>query len=368
MTLRERFKRRFAKQLKRVLADRIAIDLGTVNTLIYTDKLGIVLNEPSAIAVNKYNGEVVGVGREAMALLGREPLDTVVHRPMRDGTIADYDMAEKMLQEFLKRTGVTKKHRLLHVVTGTPSLATGVERRALRGASRGIGANWVSLVEEGLAAALGGGVMLEGPQAGMVVDIGGGTTNITIASASGVIHSTSLRVAGNEMNQAVMDLVLRKYRMLIGEQTSEMIKIELGAAIEAEEERKFQVIGKSFPEFVVKEFSLTNTEIIQTLEKSVSAIVNGVRMVIEQTAPNVAVDIYRSGITLTGGGALLREFDKRLSRELALPVRVANKPLEAVVLGAGHLISNEAMLERYQLREETLEWESGNVPSYSLAN
>jgi rod shape-determining protein MreB len=273
-----------------------------------------------------------------------------------------------MLHAFLHRAGVKRRGKFLHIITGTPSLATGVERRALKSATRGTGAHWVSLIEEGMAASLGAGMSFDSSNARMVVDIGGGTTNITIASGSGVIQSTSLRVAGNEMNQAVMDLILRKYRMLVGEQTAEMIKIELGAAMESQEERSLSVVGKSFPEFIVKEFTLTSSEIVQALDKSVQAIANGVRGVIEQAAPNVAVDIYHSGITLTGGGALLRELDRRLSSDLALPVHVAERPLEAVVEGAGRLIGKEALLERFQLREETLEWEVGSAPSYSLAN
>ncbi|MEW6729805.1 MAG: rod shape-determining protein [Acidobacteriota bacterium] len=366
--LRERVKRQFVKQLKRLFVDGVAIDLGTVNTLVYTPKQGIVLNEPSAIAVNKYNNQVMAVGREAIALLGREPLDTVVHRPMREGTIANYEMAEKMLHEFLRRVGVHRRGRLLQAVAGTPSLATGVERRALKAAARGIGAQWISLVEEGLAAALGSGVIQDTKEARMVVDIGGGTTNVTIASSSGVIHTTSLRVAGNEMNQAVSEVILRKYRLLIGEQTAEAVKIQLGAAQEYSDERTMVVVGKSFPEFVVKEITLNAGEVVQALDRSVQAIVNGVRAAIEQAAPNVAVDIYCSGITLTGGGALLCGLAPRMSRELELPVQVAERPLEAVVVGAGHLIGNETLLSRYQLREETLEWEVAETPGYILAN
>lgn len=365
MKLRDRIKRQLVKQFKRVIAERIAVDLGTVNTLIYTEKQGIVLNEPSAIAVNKFTNQVVTVGREAISMLGREPIDTVVHRPLRDGTIADYDMAEKMLQEFLRRAGV-RHRKFLHIITGTPSLATGVERRALKGVARGTGAPWVSLIEEGLAASLGSGIMLDSSNARMVVDIGGGTTNITIASAPGVIKTTSLRVAGTEMNQAVLDLIQKKHRMLVGEQTAELVKITLGGAVLPPEEKIMQVVGKSTPESVVKEFYLNSTEVVQALEKSVQGIVNGVREVLENAAPNVAVDIYNSGITLTGGGSLLRGLDKRLQLELSVPVLMAEKPLEAVVKGAGRLITNEALLSRYQLPEETLEWEVGSSPSYNI--
>ncbi|MBL8148616.1 MAG: rod shape-determining protein [Blastocatellia bacterium] len=368
--LKERMKGRivknFFKKFRRVFLQGVAIDLGTVNTLIYVEKQGIVLNEPSAIAINKYTGEVIAVGKEAMLLLGREPVDTVVHRPMKDGTIADYDMAEKMLVEFLKRTKVLKWNKMFHIVTATPNLATGVERRALKSAARGTGAQQVTLLEEGLAAALGAGVMGDGARAGMIVDIGGGTTNITVASESGIIHSASLKAAGNEMNQNVTDLVTKKYRMMIGEQVAEAIKIELGAAINLGEERYVKVIGKSVPDFKVKEFVLGSSEVSQVLEKTIQAIIDGVLNVIEQTSPNVAVDLYHHGIVLTGGGALLKGLEARFKQEVEMPVRVAPNPMESVVLGAGKLLGSQSLLERYQLQEETLEWES--APNYRMAN
>jgi rod shape-determining protein MreB and related proteins len=357
--LRERIKRLLLKQFRRLLAERVAIDLGTVNTLIYTEKHGIVLNEPSAIAVNKYTNEIVSVGREAVSMLGREPLDTVVHRPLRDGTIADYDMAEKMLQQFLQLSGI-RRSKFLHIITAIPSLATGVERRALKAVARGTGAQWVSIIEEGLAAALGSGVLLEGSQARMVVDIGGGTTNITITSGAGIIQSTAMRLAGNEMNQAVTDMIMRKYRLQVGEQTAEQVKIQLGSAVEPTAREEMLIVGKSTPESAVKEIILNNLEVFQALEKSIQSIVGGVRALIEQAAPNVAVDIYQSGITLTGGSSLLRGFDRRLQTELCVPVQLAVRPLEAVVQGAGRLISNTGLLERYQLRDEVLEWDGGS--------
>lgn len=365
--LRERISQLVNRQMKRVLVERVGIDLGTVNTLIYREKHGVVLNEPSAIAINKFSGEVVAVGREAVRLLGREPIDTAVYRPMKDGSIADYDLAEKMLKAFMKLAGVGSRFRFLHIVTGTPNLSTSVERRALKTASKSVGARWTSLVAEGMAAALGSGLMSEATNASMVVDIGGGTTDITIASSSGIIYSTSIPVAGNNMNQAVLELVQRKHRMQIGEQTAEQIKIELGAAHLEGEERFVRVVGKSHPEFNVREFNVSSVDVVQALEKSVSAIIEGVRLAVEQTSPNVAVDLYRNGITLTGGGGLLRGLDARLAEELQLPVTVAKRPLEAVVLGIGKLLTSSRMLERYQIKEDTLEWESEKAPNYSAA-
>ncbi|MBI4851752.1 MAG: rod shape-determining protein [Acidobacteria bacterium] len=369
--LRERFKHYVAKMFRRVFAERIAVDLGTVNTLIYTEKRGIVLNEPSTIAVNKYTGQLITVGHEALNMLGREPIDTIVHRPMRDGTIADFDLAEKMLHEFFRRANIgsiSKKGKLLHIVTATPSMSTSVERRALKAAVRGAGARWISMIEEGLAAAVGAEAILGNANAHMVVDIGGGTTNIIIASASGIIKSSSIPVAGNELNQAIIELLSRKYRLEIGEQAAESIKMKLATALEPISKEEMGIIGKSVPGHSVKEVFLTSIEVFQAIEKFLQAIINEIRTVLEQTAPNVAVDIYNYGIVLTGGGALVRNLDKRLSQEFTLPVHVAERPLEAVVKGAGKLMAYDNLLEQYKIREETLEWEGANAPSYGVVN
>lgn len=371
--LREWLKRYVAKMFRRVFAERVAVDLGTVNTLIYTEKRGIVLNEPSTIAVNKYTGQLITVGTEALNMLGREPIDTIVHRPMRDGTIADFDLAEKMLHEFFRRANIgsiSKKGKLLHIVTATPSMSTSVERRALKAAVKGAGARWISMIEEGLAAAVGAEAILGNANANahMVVDIGGGTTNIIIASASGIIKSSSIPVAGNELNQAIVELLSRKYRLEIGEQAAESIKMKLATAIEPNVKEEMSIIGKSVPGPSVKEVFITSAEVFQSIEKFLQAIINEIRTVLEQTAPNVAVDIHNYGIVLTGGGALLRSLDKRLASEFNLPVHVAERPLEAVVKGAGRLMAYDNLLEQYKIREETLEWETANAPSYGVVN
>ncbi len=369
--LRERFKRYIANLFRRVFAERVAVDLGTVNTLIYTEKRGIVLNEPSTIAVNKYTGQLITVGHEALNMLGREPIDTIVHRPMRDGTIADFDLAEKMLHEFLRRANIgsiSKKGKLLHIVTATPSMSTSVERRALKAAVRGAGARWISMIEEGLAAAVGAEAILGNANAHMVVDIGGGTTNIIIASASGIIKSSSVPIAGNELNQAIIELLARKYRLQIGEQAAELIKMKLATAAEPTSREEMSIIGKAVPGHSVKEVFLSSEEVFQAIEKFLKAIIDEIRSVLEQTAPNVAIDIYNYGIVLTGGGALLRNLDKRLGSEFSLPVHVAERPLEAVVKGAGKLMSYDKLLEQYKIRDETLDWEAANAPSYGVVN
>lgn len=369
--LRERIKRYVAKQFRRIFAERVAVDLGTVNTLIYTEKRGIVLNEPSAIAVNKYTGQIITVGHEALNMLGREPIDTVVHRPMRDGTIADFDLAEKMLHEFFRRANVGKigkSGKLLHIVTATPSMSTSVERRALKAAARGAGGRWVSMIEEGLAAAVGANAILGNSNAHMVVDIGGGTSNIIIASASGIIKSSSIPVAGNELNQAIIELLARKHRLQIGEQAAESIKMKLATALEPTEPEELKVIGKAVPGHAVKEISIDSEELFQALDKFLQTIIGEIRTILEQVPPNVAVDIYNYGIVLSGGGALLRNLDKRLSNEFELPVHVAERPLEAVVKGAGKLMAYDNLLERYRIHDETLEWETANTPSYGVVN
>ncbi|MCS6886145.1 MAG: rod shape-determining protein [Acidobacteriota bacterium] len=356
------------RQLQRLIVEHVGIDLGTVNTLIYKEKHGVILNEPSAIAINKLSGEVIAVGRPALEMLGREPIDTVVYRPMKDGSIADYDLAEKMLKAFLKLAGIGRRCKFLHVVTGTPSLSTSVERRALKAAAKSIGARWVSLVEEGLAAALGAGIINNATGATMVVDIGGGTSDITIASNSGIIYSSSIPMAGNAMTQAVLEVIQRKYKMLIGEQAAEAVKIKLGAALLdplQENDELMPVIGKAQPDFRVREFFVSASDIIQALEKPVNTIVEAVRQAVEQTTPNVAADLYRNGITLTGGGSLLRGIDKKFNEELQLPVTIAQRPLEAVVLGIGKLLASPLLLERYQIKEHSIEWDNEKASSYS---
>ncbi len=371
MLLKDRFKHYFAKQFRRIFAERVAVDLGTVNTLIYIEKRGIVLNEPSAIAVNKYTGQLITVGHEALNMLGREPIDTVVHRPMKDGTIADFDLAEKMLHEFFRRANIgriSKKGKLLHVVTATPSMSTSVERRALKAAVRGAGARWISMVEEGLAAAVGAEAILGNANAHMVVDIGGGTTNIIIASASGIIKSTSIPVAGNELNLAIVELLTRKHRLQVGEQAAEAVKFKLATALEPTQKEELSVIGKAVPGHAVKEISVNSEEVFHALEKFIQTIISEIRTVLEQAAPNVAVDIYNCGIVLTGGGALLRNLDKRLSSEFSLPVHVAEQPLEAVVKGAGRLMSYDKLLEQYKIHDEILEWETASAPNYGVVS
>ncbi|MBX7221932.1 MAG: rod shape-determining protein [Blastocatellia bacterium] len=325
----------------------MAIDLGTANTLIYSRGRGIILNEPSAIAVNKDTGRVVCVGREATLMLGREPYDTVVHRPMKDGTIADYDLAEKMLRTFFHNACRREYRRYCKLVVSIPSSATQTERRALRNAAHSVGANKVYLIDEGLAAAMGAEVMLRSPHAQLLVDIGGGTTNITIATMTGIIASKSLEIAGTRMTQDIIEYLHRKHKLVVDEQTAEQIKINLGAAIEQDRDVSMLVAGKSLSNYKIREMNILQSEVVEALDHTLSTIIEGVRQVIELSKPAVAVDIHRTGVTLAGGGSLLRDLNRRFHLELGLPAQRASHPMEAVVTGAGMLLDRPELLKRF---------------------
>lgn len=344
----------------------VAIDLGTANTLIYSRGHGVILNEPSAIAVNKDTDQVIAVGREAIAMLGREPYDTVVHRPMKDGTIADYDLAEKMLRTFFHAACKREYRRYCKLIVSIPSSATQTERRALRNAAYSVGANKVYLIDEGLAAAIGSELMFRSPHAQLLVDIGGGTTNITIVTNTGIIASKSLEIAGNRMTTDIIDYLHRKHKLVIDEHTAEQIKFTLGAALPQERETAMTIAGKSLSNYKIRELALQQNEIAEALDRTLSAIIEGVRQVIELSKPAVAIDIHRSGITLAGGGSLLRDLYRRFHQELGLPVSRASNPLEAVVTGAGQLLDRPELLKRFSgaelIRQE--EWvDEPNLPA-----
>lgn len=348
--------------LRNFFTDDLAVDLGTVNTLVYAPGRGVVLNEPSAVAINKYTGEVLSVGREAYEMLGREPHDIEVHRPIKNGTINDFNVTEKMLVAFLSRVheGHTKR---CHLVVGVPSSSTTLEQRSVRDAARIAKATRVDLIDEGLCAALGAGLDLQDARAHLVVDIGGGTTNIaTIASAS-IINSVSLRAGGHQMDEAIRDYVRNHHSMQLGERTAEEVKLELGQARscgknEPLEERRMEVIGKDLAEGTAKVVELTSAEVCEALEPVVAEIVAGARRMVEDSQPDVTADIYRTGIILTGGGALMKGMAERLQEELKLHVVVADDPLSAVALGAGRLLTNPERLQRVAIREDVPAWQA----------
>lgn len=352
--------------LSNFFTDDLAIDLGTINTLIYAPGRGVVLNEPSAVAIHKYTGEVLAVGAEAYKLLGREPRDTDVHRPLRAGNIDNFEVAEKMLAAFVNRVhgGHAKRS---HLVIGVPGSSTTLEQRSVRDAARDAKATRVDLIDEGLAAGIGAGLAFDDERAHLVVDIGGGTTNVAIIASAAVINSVSLPAAGNAMDAAIHDYLRSRHAVEIGERTAEEVKKELGTArlAEASEtekttkttERRMEIVGKDLVSGSAKAVELTSLEIGEALEPVFAEIIAGVKRVIEESQPDVTADIYRTGIVLTGGGALLDGMSERLQQETQLHAVVAEDPLAAVALGAGRLLAEPERLQRASIREDIPAWQ-----------
>ncbi|HZG54673.1 MAG TPA: rod shape-determining protein, partial [Pyrinomonadaceae bacterium] len=315
--------------LSNFFSDDLAIDLGTVNTLIYTPDRGVVLNEPSVVAIHKYTGEVLCVGAEAYKMVGRAPKDAEVFRPVKGGTIDNFEATEKMLVAFIRRVHDNQNKRS-HMVIGVPGSSTTLEQRSVRDAARDAKATRVDLVDEGLAAALGAGLGCDDERAHLVVDIGGGTTNIAIVASAAIVSSSSLRVAGNAMDDAIREYVRAKYEMQIGERTAEQVKKELGASRAGEngqpEARRMEVVGKELTSGLAKAVEIGSDEVREALEPVLSEIVAGARRAIEESQPDVTADIYQTGLILTGGGALLDGMAERLQTELRLHVTVADDP------------------------------------------
>ena len=345
--------------LSSIFTDDLAIDLGSVNTLIYAPERGVVLNEPSVVAIQKYTGEVLSVGAEAYKMLGREPKDVEVHRPIRNGTIDDFEAAEKMLKAFIQRVTGSQIKRS-HMVVGVPGSSTPIEQRSVRDAARDAKATRVDLVDEGLCAALGAGFSCEDERAHLVVDIGGGTTNVAIISSGAVVSSASLRAAGNAMDEAIRDYVRSHYEMQLGERAAEAVKKEFSAALSGGEgsQQRMEIIGKQLTDGLAKVVEITAEEVRGALESVVSEIVAGARRAIEESKPDVTADIYQTGLILTGGGALLGGMTERLQKELRLHVAVADDPLAAVALGAGRLLMDKERLHRAAIREDAPVWQA----------
>jgi rod shape-determining protein MreB len=342
--------------LSSIFTDDLAIDLGTVNTLIFAPDRGVVLNEPSAVAIHKYTGEVLEVGAEAYKMLGREPKDVEVFRPVRGGTIENFDAVEKMLKAFIGRA-LGGGHRRSHVIIGVPGSSTTLEQRSVRDAARDAKATRVDLVDEGLCAAFGAGLRQDDERAHLVVDIGGGTTNVAIIASGAVVSSHSLPAAGNAMDQAIIDYVRAKYEMQLGERTAENIKKQLGDVAPGGE-GKLEVVGKQVTDGLAKVVEIEASEVRGALEPVVAEIIAGARRAIEESKPEVTADIYQTGLILTGGGALLGGMAERLQKDLRLHVAVADDPLAAVAQGAGLLLSDKARLHRVAIREDVPVWEA----------
>ncbi|MFU8797707.1 MAG: rod shape-determining protein [Gammaproteobacteria bacterium] len=322
----------------------ISIDLGTANTLVYVREKGIVLNEPSVVAIRSDGGaggqrKVLAVGLEAKRMLGRTPGNISAIRPMKDGVIADFYITEKMLQHFIHRVHENKFLRPSpRVLVCVPCGSTQVERRAIRESAMGAGAREVYLIEEPMAAAIGSGMPVEEARGSMVVDIGGGTTEVAIISLSGIVYAQSVRVGGDRFDEAIINYVRRNYGSLIGETTAERIKQEIGSAFPGTEIREIEVRGRNLAEGIPRSFILNSNEILEALQEPLSGIVGAVRAALEQTPPELASDIAERGMILTGGGALLRSLDRLLMEETGLPVIIAEDPLTCVARGGGRAL------------------------------
>jgi rod shape-determining protein MreB len=324
----------------------LAIDLGTANTLVYAKGRGIVVNEPSIVALDRNNKKVLAVGHEAKDMLGRTPADIVAVKPMKDGVIADFDMTEVMLKYFI-RQACHRNHLLSpRIVIGIPSEITQVEKRAVQESAMRAKASEVFLVEQAMVAAIGAGLPITEACGNMIVDVGGGTSDIAVISLSGIVYSRSVRVAGNEMDEAIMQYIKRKHNLLIGERTSEWIKIQIGSAAPLDKALTLEVKGRNLIEGVPKTITISDTEIREALSDSIGIIVNAIKVALERTPPELSADIMDRGIVLTGGGALLRRLDKRISDETGLPVFIAEDPLSSVVLGTSKMLTDFKLLRR----------------------
>jgi rod shape-determining protein MreB len=327
----------------------LAIDLGTANTCVFARGVGIVLNEPSIVAVNNTNDQIEAVGAEAKEMLGRTPGSITAIRPMRDGVIADFNAAERMLGYFIKKAHGRKRFIRPRLVIGVPSEITQVERRAVKDSAYRAKASEVFLVEEGMAAAIGAGLPITEASGNMIVDIGGGTTDIAVVSLAGIVYSKSVRVAGNAMDEAITQFVRREHDLLIGERTAEKIKIELGSAAPLFPPKQMEVKGRHVLEGKPTTVILTDQEVRDALAEPVRMIIRAVRDALERIPPELSADVCDRGIVLSGGGALLHNLDERLRTETGLPVQVAEDPLSSVVLGAGKMLSDFNLLRKVSI-------------------
>ena len=324
----------------------LAIDLGTANTLVYVKGKGVVLREPSVVTIQKDTNKVLAVGGDAKSMVGRTPGNIVAIRPMKDGVIANFDVTEAMLRYFTHKVHNRKSLVRPRMVICVPSGITQVERRAVRDSAENAGAREVYLIEEPMAAAIGVGLPIQEPGGNMIVDIGGGTTEVAVISLAGFVYSESVRVGGDEMDDAIIDFIKRNYNLLIGERTAEEIKIELGSAdtVEGIDDKKREIKGRDLLAAIPKTININGEEVRQALSGPVSSIIDAVKNALESTPPELAADIVDRGIFMTGGGSLLKGLDTRLRKETGLPVTVSEDPLSAIVLGTGKVLEEIDLL------------------------
>jgi rod shape-determining protein MreB len=329
-----------------IFSNELAIDLGTANTLVYAKGKGIVVSEPSIVAINKVTGKVEAVGKEAKEMLGRTPGNITAIRPMRDGVIADFEVTEKMLTYFIQKAHNRKVWVAPRIVIGIPSEITQVEKRAVKDSALRAKASEVFLVDQAMAAAIGAGLPVTEPSGNMIVDIGGGATDIAVISMAGIVYGSSVRVAGDEMDEAIIKYLRKKYNLLIGERSSEQVKMEIGSAYPLDKPITMEIKGRNLIEGIPKTLVVTDEEVRESLEETVGTLVNAVRVALERTPPELSADIVDRGIVLTGGGALLKNLDKRLREETGLPVSMSEDPLSSVVLGTGKMLEDLNLLRK----------------------
>jgi len=336
-----------------LFSNDLAIDLGTANTLVYVKGKGIVLNEPSVVAVRKGDrggNKVLAVGKEAKTMLGRTPGDIVATRPMKDGVIADFDITETMLRYFIRRVHNRRSLVRPRIIISIPSGITQVEKRAVRESAESAGAREVFLIEEPMAAAMGADLPITEPTSNLIVDIGAGTTEVAVISLAGTVYSCSVRVGGDKMDEAILQHIKRKYNLLIGPQTAELIKITVGNAYPTEEAECIEVKGRDLVTGIPKILTIDSEEVRKAISEQVDAIIEAVRIALEQTPPELSADVVDKGIVLTGGGALLKNIDTLLREETRLPITITDDPLTTVVLGAGKVLDNLSILREVTVK------------------
>jgi rod shape-determining protein MreB len=327
-----------------ILSTDIGIDLGTANSLIHVKGKGIVVNEPSIIALDNESDKVVAIGNEAREMLGRTHRDIITIRPLKDGVIADFEATEIMIRELIRKADI---NRMLigKIIVDVPSGITEVEKQAVRDSAERAGAREVHLVAEAMAAAIGVGLDISQPVGNMIVDVGGGTSEIAVISLNGIVHHSSIRVGGDEMNQSIMQYFKKNYNLLIGEKTSELIKCTIGSATPLAEEIRTEVKGRDLVDGIPKTIDISSVEIREALDEAIETIIEAVKVALERTPPELASDILDRGIVLTGGGALLKNFDERMREDTSLPIHIAEDPLTCVVRGCGIILDE---FERYE--------------------
>jgi len=329
----------------------LAIDIGTANTVVYKAHHGIVLNEPSVLTMNTETGAVISVGHEARKMIGRTPEHIVSIRPLKDGVVADFETAQKMLRQFMEQAGMRRIFSRPTVIVAVPPVVTSVEHRAIKDAAYAAGARKVYIMEEPMAAAIGAGLPVQEPMGSMIVDIGGGTTDVAVISLGGIVTSRSIRIGGDAIDASIVTYIKNQYSLLIGERTAEEVKMAIGSAFKTPDETSARIRGRDLVSGLPKDLMVSAKEIREAIEDQISKIVGAIKATLDETPPDLVADLSRNGIMLAGGGALLNGLSERLRHETGMPVAVAEDPLYAVVNGAGRCVENLELLKRILVAE-----------------